>query len=117
MGFVGVRHKPSDVRRRCVIVASARLAERSLIPVAVEAGLARAIKNGGKHALAKFRKNGSDVQISFHTWRKISYVFLCPRILQIVERTAVRKGRRERGKLQRSDLNSLTEAGHPRNAT
>src|SRR5580704_7778523 len=116
MGFVGVGHEPAYVRRRGVIVAGTRLAKRGLVAAVVEAGFARAVENSGEHAFANFGENRSDIQIAFHARREILHVFWRARVLQIVERASVCECRRERGELQRSDLNSFTETGHARNA-
>src|SRR5207302_9891679 len=101
---IGVGKEPAYFRRGRVVVASARLPERHLVSAPVETGFAGPIKHRGEQALADFRQYRTNVQFPLHARREILNLFLAVRILQIIKRSAIGEGSRERGKLQRGHL-------------
>src|SRR5262249_55157663 len=113
--LVGVGDEPADLRRW--IVAGAGLAERGFVAAGIEAALRGAVENSGEHAFANFRQNRSDVEVALYLRLKILNVFRSSRILEVVERAAIRKRRCERDELERSDLDAFAEARHASNAT
>src|SRR5712691_3691776 len=114
MCFVGIGDKPADARSG--IVAGSGLAQRHFVTAAIEAALAGAVENGSEHAFANFRKHGGDVQIALDARSKALDFVGAARVLEIVERAAVREGSGERSQLQRRNLDALAIAGHARDA-
>src|SRR5712692_90211 len=114
MRFVGIGNEPADAGSG--IVAGSGLAQGHFVSAAIEAALAGAVENGGEHALANLRKHGGDVQIALDARSKALDFVGAARVLEIVERAAVRESSRERNQLQRRDLNAFAIAGHARDA-
>src|SRR6266852_8468442 len=105
MCFVGIGNKPADARSG--IVAGSGLAQGHFVSTAIKAALAGAVENGGEHAFANFRKHGGDVQIALDARSKALDFVGAARVLEIVERAAVRESSRERNQLERRDLNAF----------
>jgi len=116
MRLIGVTQEPADARRIHVIVAGARLSQRSLLAARVGAEPTCAIKHRGQHAFAHLGKNVGDVQVSLDARLEIVHFILRMGILQIVERATVCERRGLRRKLQRSYLNAFSKTGHPGHA-
>src|SRR5216684_8966047 len=114
MRLVGIGNEPADARSG--IVARSGLAQGHFVSAAIEAALARAVENRREHAFADFRKHGGDVQIALDARSKALDFVGAARVLEIVERAAVREGSGKRSQLQRRDLNALAIAGHARDA-
>src|SRR5713101_2847547 len=110
MRFVGVSDEPAHAGSR--VIAGSGFAERHFVAIAIEAALAGAVENGGEHAFTNFRKNSGNVQIALNAWREILNFLGGSRILQIVERAAIRESSSQGGELQRRDLNAFAKAGH-----
>ena len=90
------------------------------VATGIEAALARAVKNSGEHAFAKFGKKRSNIQLAldarFEYGRVLTGLAGC-RILQIIKCAAVGECGRKRCELKWRDLNAFAEAGHARDAT
>src|SRR6266851_67322 len=114
MGFVSIGDEPADARSG--IAAGSGLAQGHFVSASIEATLAGAVENRREHAFANFRKHGGDIQVALDARSKALDFISAARVLQIVERAAVRESSGERNQLERRDLNAFAIAGHTRDA-
>src|SRR5229473_1864822 len=99
MRLVGIGDEPADARSG--IVARSGLAQGHFVSAAIEAALAGAVENRREHAFANFRKHGGDIQVALDARSKALDFISAARVLEIVQRTAVRESSRERNQLER----------------
>src|SRR3984893_12871407 len=81
MSFIRVRHKPTDTRRRNVIVARSGFTKRRFIPATVETRFASAIQNGREHAFTNFRQDLRNIQFPLYARGKGKLLVCASRIL------------------------------------
>src|SRR5579884_358285 len=110
--FVRVRDEPAHAR--LLVRAGPRLPRRKLVPARIVAALAGPVQNRREHSLAQFRKKRRNVELTLHARLEILALLFRLWILEVIQRSAIRERRSNRYELERRNLNSFAEAGHPR---
>ena len=77
-----------------IVGARSGFSRGEFVATGIEAALAGAVKNGGEHAFADFRKNRGDIQIALDARSEILNFIGGARVLQIIEGSTVGEGGR-----------------------